>query len=107
MSARLPALPVSTDKGHVYVVKRGDTYKIGFSRASVDRRVRDAEGELVLTLPTGQHPSQLEHAIHHRFRSKRLVDVELHGREWFLLDDTDLEWLQGLADHLNSRTADI
>lgn len=102
MSARLPALPASTDKGHVYVVRRGDAYKIGFSRASVDRRVRDAEGELVLTLPTGQHPSQLEHAIHQRFRNKHLADIELHGREWFSLDEADLEWLQGLAAYLRS-----
>jgi hypothetical protein len=94
---RLPKLPPSTDKGHVYVVKRGDVYKIGFSRASVDRRVRDAEGELVLTIPTGQQPSQLEYAINRRFCSKRLADAELYGREWFALDDTDIEWLYGLA----------
>lgn len=99
---RLPGLPKSIDKGYVYVVRhRGNSkaYKIGFSRASVERRVRDAEGELVLTIPAGQRPSQLEYAINRRFANKRLPDSELWGREWFALDSDDLAWLQGLASH--------
>ena len=102
---RLPLLPISTDKGYVYVVKRGTAYKIGFSRANVERRVRDAEGELVLTIPTGQQPSQLEYIINHRFINKRLSDTELWGREWFSLDDNDLNWLRGFASFI--RTYDL
>lgn len=97
MSTRLPSLPPTTDKGFVYVVKRGSLYKIGFSRANVARRVRDAEGELVLTIPTGQQPSQLEYVINRRFIDKRHPNSELWGREWFALDDDDLSWLRGLA----------
>lgn len=99
---RLPRLSPSSDSGVVYIVKRGSAYKIGFSRSSVVRRVRDAEGELILTIPTGQRPSQLEYAINRRFINKRLPDSELWGREWFALDDNDLLWLRGLAAHLTS-----
>lgn len=99
---RLPQLPQSTDSGTIYVAQRGNTYKIGFSRASVERRVRDAEGELIITIPTGQRPSQLEYAINRHFASKRLDDAELWGREWFALDDNDLAWLKGLAAHCSS-----
>lgn len=94
---RLPQLPKSTDRGFVYIAKRGDAYKIGFSRAGVTRRVRDAEGELILTIPTGQRPAQLEYAINRHFAAKRLSNSELYGREWFALDSDDIEWLRGLA----------
>jgi hypothetical protein len=106
MSSRLPVLPRSTDKGYIYVAKRGDRYKIGFSRAGVARRVRDAESELVLTIPTGQQPSQLEYVINRHFASKRLTDTELYGREWFALDDADVEWLRGLAAFVTPRSED-
>jgi hypothetical protein len=97
---RLPTLPKSTDRGYVYVAKRGNAYKIGFSRTSVARRVHDAEGVLVLTIQTGQRPSQLEYAINRRFAAKRLPDTELWGREWFALDESDLDWLRGLSLHV-------
>jgi Meiotically Up-regulated Gene 113 (MUG113) protein len=82
-------------------VRRGAVYKIGFSRANVERRVRDAEGELILVIPTGQRPSQLEYVINHRFAHERLTDTELWGREWFTLNDDDLRWLQGFAEFVS------
>ena len=105
MEQRLPVLSPSTDSGYVYVVQRGGMFKLGFSRQNVARRVRDADGVLVLTIKTGQRPAQLEYLINKRFASKRLPPQgTLPGdkREWFALDDADLDWLRGLADHLNN-----
>jgi hypothetical protein len=98
---RLPQLPQTTDKGIIYVVQRGEAYKIGFTRASLGRRTRDAGGVLVLTIPTGQRPSQLEYLINNRFSDKRLPDIHGSKREWFALTPADLDWLRGLADHLS------
>lgn len=102
---RLPALATSTDSGYVYVVKRDNAYKIGFSRRNVARRVREARGELVLTIPTGQRPSQLEYLINNRFAAKRLPPQGLVAgdkREWFALSESDLDWLRGLSTFLTS-----
>ena len=99
-TTRLPALPKSTDRGFVYVVKRGEAYKIGFSRRSVARRTRDAGGILILTIPVNQQPSVLEYLINNRFADKRLPSQGTKPgdkREWFALTDTDLAWLQGLS----------
>lgn len=97
---RLPQMRPSSDHGFVYVVKHKEVYKIGFSRSNVPRRVRASEGELLITIPTGQMPSQLEYAINHRFAAKRLPNhkpTDGGAREWFALDAADLEWLQGFA----------
>jgi len=91
---RLPKLRPTIDTGEVYVLKRGDAYKIGFSRSDVDRRARANQGELLFTIPTGQQPGQLECIINHRFAAKRMRGGK---RAWFALDTSDLEWLQGLA----------
>ncbi len=102
-NTRLPALPVSTDTGLIYVCKLNNVYKIGFTRRGLARRVRDSGGELVLTIPTGQRPSVLEYAINRRFAAKRLPSQgEKAGdkREWFALDNDDLAWLRGLASYL-------
>ncbi len=102
MRTRLPKRPLSTDTGYIYVVKRDDAYKVGFSRKNVPRRVKAADGELVLRIRTGQMPSTLEHFIHHRFRDKRIIR---HGsREWFTLDMDDLAWLCGLETYLKDIT---
>ena len=96
---RLPILPKSTDSGYVYVLKRGNAYKIGFSRRSVVRRARDNKAELVLTIPTGQRPSVLEHLLNAKFASKRLSaqgNKPGDKREWFALDESDLDWLRGM-----------
>jgi hypothetical protein len=100
MNTRLPSLPKSTDTGTIYVVKRGDAYKIGFTRGRLARRVRDSGGKLVLTITTGQRPSQLEYTLNRRFFAKRLsnyADNDGGKREWFALDDEDIEWLRGLS----------
>ena len=94
---RLPSLTRSTDSGYVYVVKRNDAYKIGFSRKGVKRRVKEAKGELILTIQTGQRPSVLEYALNRRFASKRLPPQPGSKREWFALDNADIAWLRGLA----------
>lgn len=60
---RLPQLPTTTDNGMVYVVQRGTAFKIGFTRHNLRRRVRDAQGQLVLTLPVAQQPSILEYIL--------------------------------------------
>ncbi len=101
---RLPVLPKSTDRGYVYVVKRDNAYKIGFTRSGLDRRTRDAGGILVLAIATGQQPSQLEYLINKRFANKRLPDFLPNDggkREWFALTDSDLDWLRGLESFLN------
>lgn len=98
---RLPQLKQSTDIGVIYVVKRGRAYKIGFTRHSLKRRVRACGGVLMLTIPTKQQPSALETVLHQRFASKRTTGPGFK-REWFLLEDSDLEWLNGFASTISS-----
>lgn len=97
---RLPILPTCTDKGFVYVAQRGEAYKIGFSRRNVERQCRDRGATLLFTIPTGQRPAQLEYLINSRFASKRLPpqgNKPGDKREWFALNEQDLEWLRGLS----------
>ncbi len=101
--SRLPTRPLSTDTGYIYVVRREEAYKVGFSRKSVPRRVKTADGQLVLTIRTGQMPSTLEHLIHHRFKDKRTTGPG-SKREWFALDADDLAWLCGLEAYLKDIT---
>jgi hypothetical protein len=84
----------------VYVVRRGHIYKVGFTRHRLKRRVRACDGVLVLTIPTKQHVSALERAIHQRFKDKR-AEGPGFKEEWFALDDADIHWLSGLAAHLD------
>ena len=108
INERLPVLPTSTDSGCVYVVKCNDAYKIGFTRKGLTRRVRDAGGVLVLTIPTGQLPSVLEYAINRRFAAKRLPNYKNNDggkREWFALDADDLSWLRGTPLNVPARLA--
>ena len=100
MNSRLPQLKAALDAGYVYVVKRGDAYKIGFSRGHVARRVKDSQSELVLTIPTGTQPASLERAIHQHFAAKR-TEGPVFKREWFALDESDLAWLRGLVQHVS------
>lgn len=83
------------------MVRRAGCYKIGFSWQSVDRRVRDAKGELVLVIPA-RYPSVLENVLHRRYAAQRVsvVDGCPVGREWFVLDESDLTWLSGLGAEL-------
>jgi hypothetical protein len=104
LNSRLPVLPASTDSGCVYVVKSNGAYKIGFTRKSLERRVRDAGGELVLTIPTGQQPSVLEYLVNQHFAAKRLPNYKENDggkREWFALDAADLNWPRGLSASLS------
>lgn len=97
---RLPQTRKTSDKGFVYVVQRGNAYKIGFTRDGLARRTRDADGTLVLTIPTGQRPAVLEYLINNRFADKRLPpqgDKPGDQREWFALSESDLAWLRGLS----------
>jgi hypothetical protein len=90
----------------VYVVRHGDAYKLGFTRQGLKRRVRDAEGELVLTIPVRQSASTLEYIINNRFSSKRIPNYNNKPggkREWFALDDADVDWLRGLAEAIQSQ----
>lgn len=106
MNPRLPQLPVSTAHGLVYVVQQGTAYKIGFTRRGLSRRVRDSGGRLVMTMPAGQRPAQLEYAINRRFAAKRLDnyrDNDGGKREWFALNSDDIKWLRGLAAYLKSQ----
>jgi len=103
--SRLPKLKQTKDFGYVYVARRGDVYKLGFSRRNVGRQVRERHAQLVLTIPTGQRPSVLEYLLNHRFASKRLPSqgsAPGDKREWFRLDESDLDWLRGLASHLQN-----
>lgn len=96
MRMRLPVLPRTIDHGYVYVVQLGNIYKVGFTRNALPRRVKACFGELVLTIPVGQHPARLERAIHRRFAGKRAQGPGFK-REWFKLDDSDLDWIRGLS----------
>ena len=89
MSARLPVTRKSTDYGFVYIAKRDDLFKIGFSRDHVARRVRECGGELILSIRIGVHPAKLERVLHHRFAEKR-AEGPLFKREWFRLNDEDI-----------------
>lgn len=109
LNTRLPVLPASMDKGFVYAVRRGEAYKIGFSREGLRRRVRDSGGVLVLAIATGQQPASLERAIHERFEGKRLPPQGAKAgdkQEWFRLDGADLDWLRGLKEHV-TRAQDV
>ena len=100
---RLPKVRQADDRGYVYVARRNNAYKIGFSRRNVARRVRAARAELVLSIPVTQRPSVLEYIINKRFIAKRLPsqgDRPGDKREWFAFTDADLDWLRGLALHL-------
>lgn len=100
--ARLPQTRSATDNGLVYVVRDGNAYKIGFTRDRLRRRARDAGGQVILTIRTGQRPSVLETIIHRRFRAKGLPDHKSNQggkREWFALNQADIEWLKGLSDY--------
>lgn len=102
MNNRLPRLRQATGTGMIYVAQRGSAFKIGFSRASVRRRVADAAGVLVLTIPAGAQPASLERAIHIHFAAKRLPsqgNKPGDKREWYALDQADLDWLKGLVQH--------
>ena len=101
---RLPKVKQASDCGFVYVARRGNAYKIGFSRRGVARRVRDARAVLVLTIPVIQRPSVLEYALNKRFADKRLPPQGVRDgdkREWFALTDEDLDWLRGFAKSLS------
>jgi hypothetical protein len=102
---RLPILPRSLDNGLVYVVKRGEAYKIGYTRNNLRRRIRACDGVLVLTIPTGQRPAVLETLIHQRFASKRTSGYGFK-REWFALDEADINWLRDLATTISSTQKD-
>lgn len=90
---RLPTLATSTDTGLIYVVQRDNAYKIGFTRHCLARRVRACDSVLVLTIATGQRPAVLETLIHQRFAAKR-TEGPGFKREWFNLDESDLNWLR-------------
>ncbi len=102
---RLPQLRGASDHGYVYVVKRDNAYKVGFTRHGLARRMRDAGGDLVLTIKVDQRPSVLEYLINKRFADKRLPGFLPNAggkREWFALTPDDLEWLKGLSTFLQS-----
>lgn len=82
------------------MIQRGSAYKIGFTRNGLARRVRNSGGTLVFTIPVTQRPAQFEYLLNNRFAAKRLPPQGTKDgdkREWFALDDADLEWLRGLG----------
>ena len=93
-----------SDAGIVYVVRSGERYKLGFTRSDGRRRARDAQGELIISIPVKQRPSVLEYILNKRFAHKRLPpqgNKPGDKREWFSFDESDLEWLRGLASFLS------
>lgn len=95
---RLPVLPKAHDNGLIYVVLRDGIYKVGFTRDRLKRRIRACGGVLVLTIQVGQRPAMYEAMIHRRFANKRTSGPRFK-EEWFALNDEDLDWLRGLAEH--------
>jgi hypothetical protein len=82
----------------VYVLRKGDVVKIGYS-TNVRRRVHDIAGvqadggkdmrlERVFETPSGEEARRLEAQLHQRFARQRT------HREWFALTDGDVDWLK-------------
>jgi len=74
-------------------------YKVGFTRQGLKRRVKACDGTLLLAMPTKQHVSALERAIHQRFKDKQ-VEGPGFKREWFKLSDSDLDWIRNLNHYI-------
>lgn len=95
----------ASDAGVVYILRRGEAYKIGFTRNLPNRLARISGAELILAFYVERRPSQFEHLLNNRFSDRRLPPQGSSPgdrREWFALTTSDLEWLSGLAAHLNS-----
>jgi hypothetical protein len=78
--------------GHVYVVKNGGYYKIGYTNGSVVDRMRMIQGNnpvkllVICTIPT-PNAAQLERYLHEEFASKR------ERGEWYRLTRVDIRSL--------------
>lgn len=79
---------------YVYIVKSGIHYKIGRTgnikeRLSALKTTSPQSIELIHTIATHQS-GKLEKELHEKFKLKQM------NREWFALDETDLDWLLSL-----------
>jgi hypothetical protein len=81
--------------GHVYLIRSGNTYKIGKAK-NVDFRVTSISPvlpypvELIHSIELDGYDT-LESELHQRFAGKRL------NGEWFSLDDADVEYIKGIT----------
>jgi len=78
--------PKKKRTGYVYLIKSGIYHKIGLTRRNPETRLKE------ITTPEGvtSDPEGLEQFLHREFKDKRAE------REWFRLDDEDIEWIKQL-----------
>ena len=79
----------------VYFIRAGEYIKIGYSR-NIARRMATLQCanpvklKVVFGISSGRI-HKLESILHRRFRHKR---VAMGGKEWFRLDNCDLDWVR-------------
>lgn len=95
MARQFYLTPIIPGKVYVVLSRKSGLYKIGFTSQTLKKRVQKIvrDDELagpqlvdILTIPT-KYPYHLEQALHRRFADRRVV------REWFALEDGDLDYL--------------
>jgi hypothetical protein len=80
--------------GHIYLLRGGDYFKIGFSE-KVSRRIRQISPvlpfkvELIHTMETD------DMILAERFLHEKYADKRTNG-EWFLLEQPDVDWLTSI-----------
>lgn len=82
----------------LYVLRCGENYKIGISKAPIGRRTNIQSSnahsvEIILLVPF-RDSKLIERMFHNHFAEKRL------NGEWFRLDETDLQWIKNRIESL-------
>lgn len=88
---------------NVYLISSCDLYgdkiyKIGYTRRGVDKRIRElktgspSEFEVVKVFVADKYGATIESRLHRHFETKRI------DREWFSLDDSDINQFEELCN---------
>lgn len=88
-----PPPPKKKRTGYVYLIKSGEYHKIGLTRRDPRTRLKEIttpEGVSLIHVTETSDPEGLEAFLHNEFVDKR------SNREWFRLDDEDVEFIKEL-----------
>jgi len=85
-------------KGIVYLLKSGETFKIGITTHAIGKRAAEIRRDAgLLQTPDVMHTIEAEDVIQVEcFLHALFRDRHLHG-EWFALTDEDVEYIQSLG----------
>jgi hypothetical protein len=89
-----------SDPGFIYVLDTGVGMKIGKTSRSLAKRMKELSPTFRLTFVHAiyhRDVSNLERALHAKFRDKRISG--LPSREVFALTLNDLAWIQSIVNH--------